>query len=51
MAYECMASMQPINFELFSESNRSSQTDCIIGIRMAVAKSKIKGIDADLVTI
>ena len=51
LAYECMASMQTINFELLSESNRSCQTDCIIGIRMAVAKSKIKGIDADLVTI
>ena len=40
MAYEVIACEKPVDFELFTDSNKSRQTDPIIDIRMAIAESK-----------
>ncbi len=40
MAYELIACEKPVDFELFTDSNKSRQTDPIIDIRMAIAESK-----------
>mgnify|MGYP003311801894 FL=1 len=39
MAYEIIACAKPVDFELFTDSNKSCQTDPIIDIRMAIAES------------
>jgi hypothetical protein len=42
MAYEVIASTKQVDFELFSESSKSCQTDPIINIRIAIAESSLK---------
>ena len=40
MAYEVIACAKPVDFELFSDSNKSRQTDPIIDIRISIAESR-----------
>ena len=49
MAYEEMALIKPIDFELFSKANKACQTDLIIDLRLAIAESVLKESAEDLV--
>ena len=49
MAYEEMALIKPIDFELFSKSNKACQTDLIIDLRLAIAESVLRESAEDLV--
>ena len=49
MAYEEMALIEPIDFELFSKANKACQTDLIIDLRLAIAESVLKESAEDLV--
>ncbi|QNJ09665.1 phycoerythrobilin:Cys-84 alpha-R-phycocyanin-V lyase-isomerase [Synechococcus sp. Minos11] len=49
MAYEEIAIIEPIDFELFSKANKACQTDLIIDLRLAIAESVLKESAEDLV--